>query len=94
MPDETQFPDHPDKHNTPDWWDVTLATWHRRSRAIALLATGVVIGFLLCWLVEGRFYYTKKGSTVIRINRITGTAYELTATGWIAQTPFTEQDFK
>jgi hypothetical protein len=80
--------------NQLDWWDVTRATLRRRGRAISLLAIGAVIGFLLCWVVEGRFYYTKQGATVIRINRITGTAYVLTATGWMAQTPFTEKDFE
>lgn len=53
-----------------------------KQRPIAVFLCGMAVGCLIFYLPGVRYYYTKEGQTVVRINRITGTAWGLGYNGW------------
>jgi hypothetical protein len=75
--------------NDEDWLQTGWRLIKKNRREILIFCLGILAGFLIC----GRFYYTKSGSEVIRINRITGTPYRLTYEGWVQMQKMTAQEF-
>ena len=58
------------------------------SRRAWIAGLSAILMFLACLFVWPTLYrFDKSGSTIIRINRVTGTAFKLTAYGWSEMTP-------
>ncbi|HSY16837.1 MAG TPA: hypothetical protein VK815_00820 [Candidatus Acidoferrales bacterium] len=52
-------------------------------RTICIFSIGLIAGFVFTLMLQGRFYYThQQGGFIVKINRITGSVYELTENGW------------
>jgi hypothetical protein len=53
-----------------------------KSKLFVGIIVGVVVGCFITYLLEGRYYYEKEGSQIVRINKFSGDPARLTDFGW------------
>ena len=61
-----------------------------RNRYVLCLLAGFLFGCLLTYFVGGRYYYTKQGAQIVRINKISSRASVWVNGEWVDLKAFNE----